>query len=256
MLRYETLKRQPKRLLALTGLARREFEELVSVFGRAYAGRYPMARKKRKRAVGGGRKATLRTLEDKLLFILVYQKAYPLQVVQAELFGFSQSSANHWIHQLLPVLLDALDDLGGLPERDGERWAQHERWQREPRDFGIDGTERRRQRPKNPEKQALHYSGKQKAHSDKNIVVVNTASKRVAFLSATYAGKTHDQRVSDQEQVRYPRQCCLRQDTGFQGYQPRVARLYQPKKKPRASELTAIQKRTNQLRARVLASDI
>ena len=94
----------------------------------------------------------------------------------------------------------------------------------------IDGTERHRQRPKNPVKQALHYSGKKKAHSDKNVVIINTASKRVAFLSTTYAGKTHDKKIADQEQVRYPRQCILRQDTGFQGYQPRVAQLCQPKK--------------------------
>lgn len=230
MLCYETLKQRPKRLLAMTGLACREFEELLPAFGRAYAARYPATKKKRKRAAGGGRKATLGTLEDKLLFILVYQKAYPLQVVQGELFGFSQSSANHWIHHLLPVLLDALDELGVLPERDGERLTQHEQRQREPRDLVIDGTERRRQRPKDPEKQALHYSGKKKAHSDKNVVIVNTVSKRVAFLSTTYAGKTHDKKIADQEQVRYPRRCILRQDTGFQGYRPHVAKLCQPKK--------------------------
>lgn len=230
MLRYENLKQRPMRLLALTGLARREFEELLPAFDRAYVAHYPVVKKKRQRAAGGGRKATLPTREDQLLFILVYQKTYPLQVVLAELFGFSQSSANHWIHQLLPVLLDALDILKVLPERNGERLADHERRQPEAHDLVIDGTERRRQRPKNPEKQALHYSGKKKAHSDKNVVIVNTASKRVAFLSTTYAGKTHDKKVADQEQIHYPRQCILRQDTGFQGYQPRVARLYQPKK--------------------------
>ena len=42
----------------------------------------------------------------------------PLQVVQAKLFGMSQSSANEWIHFLLPVLAEALDTLGVLPERE------------------------------------------------------------------------------------------------------------------------------------------
>ncbi len=156
MLRYETLKQRPKRLLALTGLARREFEELLPAFGKAYAARYPVTKKKRQRAVGGGRKEVLTTLEDKLLFILVYQKAYPLQVVQGELFGLSQSSANHWIHRLLPVLLDALYELGVMPEREGEHLMQHERWHSERSDLIIDGTERRRQGPKSPAKQALH----------------------------------------------------------------------------------------------------
>lgn len=230
MLRYENLQQRPMQLLALTGLARREFEELLPAFDKAYVACYPVVKKKRKRAAGGGRKATLPTREDQLLFILVYQKTYPLQVVMGELFGFSQPSANYWIHQLLPVLLDALETLNVLPERTGEHLADHERRQPEPHDLVIDGTERRRQRPKNPEKQTLHYSGKKKAHSDKNVVLVHTTSKRVAFLSTTYAGKTHDKKIADQEQIRYPRRCILRQDTGFQGYHPRVARLYQPKK--------------------------
>ncbi|MGH8630251.1 MAG: hypothetical protein ACREU7_05735, partial [Burkholderiales bacterium] len=33
--------------------------------------------------------------------------------------------------------------------------------------------------------QAIHDSGTQKAHSDKNVVVVNTHPKRVSFLSTT-----------------------------------------------------------------------
>jgi hypothetical protein len=35
-------------------------------------------------------------------------------------------------------------------------------------DLLIDGTERRRQRPKNAKKQEEYYSGKKKAHTDKN----------------------------------------------------------------------------------------
>jgi len=197
MLRYENLTRRPLQLLALTGLARREFEDLLPAFDQAYRAHYPIVKKKRQCAAGGGRKAPLPTREDQLLFILVYQKTYPLQVVMAELFRFRQPSANYWIHQLLPVLLDALDTLKVLPERNGERLANHERRQPEPHDWVIDGTERRRQRPEDPEKQALHYSGKKKAHRDKNLVIVHMASKRVAFLSTTYAGKTHVKKVAD-----------------------------------------------------------
>lgn len=113
-----------------------------------------------------------------------------------ELFSLSQSSANHWIHRLLPVLRDALTDMGVMPERDGDHFALAERKQKQSPDYIIDGTERRRQRPKEPEKQALHYSGKKKAHSDKNVVIVQTRSKRVAYLSPTYAGKTHERESS------------------------------------------------------------
>ena len=55
--------------------------------------------------------------EEKLLFLLVYLKTYPLQVLMGELFGLSQPGVNYWIHRLLPVMRDALDTLGVLPER-------------------------------------------------------------------------------------------------------------------------------------------
>jgi hypothetical protein len=49
------------------------------------------------------------------LFILVYGKTYPLQVVQGRLFGMGQSKAHQWLHLLLVVLLAALRAWGGCP---------------------------------------------------------------------------------------------------------------------------------------------
>lgn len=234
MLEYTNLKRNRRRFLALTGLTPKEFRALLPSFGEAYRCQYEgpktLAGRKRKRPVGGGRDGMLAAIEQKLLFILVYQKTYPLQVVQGELFGMGQSSANQWVHRLLPVLRDALTAMGVMPEREGDKFARSERRKRESSEYIIDGTERRRQRPKVPEKQALHYSGKKKAHSDKNLVVIHTDSKRVGYLSPTYAGKTHDKKIADGERIAYPRQTVLHKDTGFQGYEPKVSRCHQPKK--------------------------
>jgi len=69
-----------------------------------------------------------------------------------------------------------------LPQRDPRHFARRERQQGKPLDLTLDGTERRRQRPKHKEKQAWHYSGKKKVHTD-NVVIVNTQSKRVGILS-------------------------------------------------------------------------
>jgi hypothetical protein len=235
MLTYETLQTKPKELLALTGLARREFEELLPVFAGvlriAEEQTHPKPRK-RQRAPGGGRKASLQSVEDQLLFALVYTKTYPLQVVQGQLFGMSQSSANEWIHFLLPVLATALDELGVMPERNGAQVAQHERHHAEAPDVIVDGVERRRQRPKNREKQALHYSGKKKHHTDKNVVLVNTQSKRVGFLSPTLPGVVHDKALADWVNIQYPAATTLRSDLGFYGYHPRVHEHLQPKKSP------------------------
>lgn len=233
MLNYETLQAKPKELLALTGLARREFEELLPVFARALQVAEEQIRprpRNRQRAPGGGRKPSLQNVEDKLLFALVYTKTYPLQVVQGQLFGMSQSRANEWLHFLLPVLATALDDLGVMPERDGAHVAQHERRHSEPRDLIVDGVERRRQRPKNREKQAVHYSGKKQQHSDKNLVLVNTQSKRVSYLSPTLPGVVHDKALADWVNIQYPPATTLRSDLGFYGYHPPVREHLQPKK--------------------------
>jgi hypothetical protein len=59
----------------------------------------------------------LPTTADKLLFILTYVKQNPIQEVQGQLFGLSQSNANKWIHLLHPVLNHALADQELLPAR-------------------------------------------------------------------------------------------------------------------------------------------
>ncbi len=239
MLTYEKLKQQPRRFLALTGLTPREFKTLLPAFVRAYQKRYPAERtqagKPRQRHPGGGRLTTLASPEARLLFVLVYQKTYALQIVQGELFDLSQAQANYWIHHLLPVLQAALNDLGFTPAREGSQFAQHERENKDRHDLIIDGTDRRRPRPKNPEKQALHYTGRRKAHTDKNVLIATRSTKRIAFLSPTKAGAISDKKVAEQASIRYPRGTRLRQDLGFDGYKPRVERLYQPKKSRRSA---------------------
>lgn len=234
MLTYNKLRQHSRKFLALSGLTLKEFQELLPPFEQAYTRKYPADKtrlgKKRKRQIGGGRKSSLESIEQKLLFILVYQKTYSVQVLHGELFAMSQSRANEWIHRLLPILKTALGDLGVLPERNPQQFAQHEKRQKSSREYIIDGTERRRQRPKNPEKQALYYSGKKKTHSDKNVVITHRRTKRVGYLSNTYPGKTHDKKIAATESVRYPRGSHLHKDTAFQGYEPSECRTHQPKK--------------------------
>jgi hypothetical protein len=58
----------------------------------------------------------------------------------------------------------------------------------------LDGTERRRQRPTDAAQQTAHYSGKKKAHTDKNVLLINAYTSTVVYLSPTVAGKTHDKK--------------------------------------------------------------
>jgi hypothetical protein len=235
MITYSSLQTDRRQFLTLTGLTLREFQLLLPAFRQSYECLYPstyqtLAGRARQRAVGAGRRGALTGPEQKLLFLLVYLKTYPLQAVMAELFDLSQPGVNYWLHRLLPVLHDALGELGVLPERDPGHLARGRPRAAAPR-LIIDGTERRRQRPKSPEKQALHYSGKKKAHTDKNLVLLDRDSQRLDFLSRTYAGTTHDKKMADQEQLAYPPGTELHKDTGFQGYEPAVRRTCQAKKK-------------------------
>src|SRR4051795_2717004 len=155
MMTFTELQSDRRKFLALTGLTVPEFQRLLAAFCRTYPRLYPtdqtVAGQPRQRSAGGGRKGLLHRPEDKLLFILVYLKTYPLQVVMAELFDLSQPQVNYWIHRLLPVLQQALDDLGVRPERDAGHFAQSQASAEAKPRLIIDGTERRRQRPKDPE---------------------------------------------------------------------------------------------------------
>lgn len=237
MITYEQLRTKPKDFLSATGITVAEFERLLPAFAVAYERKYPpdktVAGLPRQRKAGGGVKGKLKETADKLLFILVYQKTYPLQTMQGLHFEMSQGQANEWIHRLMPVLQTALADLEMKPEREADHLAENEAVAAEPADWLLDGSERRRQRPKDKEKQKEHYSGKKKTHTDKNLLLVNGQTNRVVYLSQTQPGKSHDKKMADQANIAFPTGTTLGKDSGFQGYEPGGVATSQPKKAKR-----------------------
>lgn len=237
MLSYEKLKEKPKDFLSATGHSPEEFEQILVEFSECYRTKYSQLTvegKERQRQSGGGRKGALGLMADKLLFILVYQKTYPLQTMQGLHFEFSQPSANGWIHRLLPILQETLTTMGMMPERAGEALVESERFNELSADLLIDGTERRRQRPQDEQAQSDHYSGKKKTHTDKNLLISHAESGQVLYLSPTEPGHTHDKKLADAQQITYPSGATLGKDTGFQGYEPDAVIPYQPKKNQKA----------------------
>jgi hypothetical protein len=115
-------------MLDLTSLTVEEFRELVFPFEAAF--QVHMAdwrldgRPRTARRYTTYTNCPLPTPEDRLLFILVYLKTYPLQVVQGRLFGMGQSKAHQWIHVLLVVLRATLRTLGDTPTRSVQALAQ------------------------------------------------------------------------------------------------------------------------------------
>ena len=86
-----------------------------------------------------------------------------------------------------------------------------------------------------------------KAHTDKNLVLVNVHSQKVVYLSPTQPGKKHDKKQADEAGIVYPQGATLGKDTGFQGYEPPAVITWQPKKKPKGQDLSVADKRLNAL---------
>ena len=203
---------------------------------------YTLEGKKRcKRHYGEYCNSPLRRIEDKLLFIVVYLRKATTQDIFGEVFRMSQPVANKWIHILHPCLNQALAAVGERPARNvQELHLAPEKGQL----FFQDGTERPIQRPKDPEIQAIFYSGKKKRHCIKNNVLVNRQAK-ITLLTPTCEGKKHDKKIADETSLALPEGSILAQDTGFQGYALANVTMIQPMKKPRGKELTPEQKESN-----------
>jgi len=184
MFSYDQVKEHPKLLLVMTGLTQAEFGQLLLPFHTAWDAYVKQAyvdREGRQRQYGGGKpETTLVAMEDKLLFILYYVKVYPLQEILAFEFCMVQSTAHEWIHILSEVLKKALDDGGHLPERSPKELAAVLP-AASSAVYGIDGTERRRQRPSDPDQQEDYYSGKKK-HIRSRISLLGT-SRRVKRIT-------------------------------------------------------------------------
>jgi hypothetical protein len=127
-LRFADLQTRPTELLDLSSLTLAEFQRLVSPFEAAF-----QTHRADWRLAGGPRTARryttytncpLPTPEDRLLFILICLKTYPLQVVQGRLFGMGQSKSHQWIYVLLVVLRVTLRVLGDAPTRSVQELAE------------------------------------------------------------------------------------------------------------------------------------
>lgn len=246
MINVERILKQERLIRAMTGLNRKGFESLLVSFEEAYRQSLTKPESKRQRAIGGGRKSVLRTIGDKMFYILMYNKCYPTFDLMGVLFNFDRSCAHDWVHRLLPILETALGYKQVLPERKISSIAEFLEKYPEVKEVIIDGTERPIQRPKDAEKQKEHYSGKKKRHTRKHTTG-STRKKRVILLSKAREGKVHDKRQLDEEQwiENIPDAVVIEGDLGFQGLQNEFVNVRLPHKKPKGKELSEQQKQEN-----------
>ena len=109
MISFQELKDKPDTLLSLTGYTLEEFTELSPYFTKCfleYVQTHTLAGKPRKkRRYKPYKNSSFDTPEDMLLFILIYLREAPKQVLFGALFGMSQPLANRWLTFLTIVRL-------------------------------------------------------------------------------------------------------------------------------------------------------
>lgn len=245
MTNYARLSEKPLPFLSLTAYTVAEFQALLPTFSNAFLRHMQKntldAKKREKRRFVAYRNSPLPTMEDKLLFILMYLRKATTQDIFGEVFQMPQPVANKWIHILHPCLNQALAELKELPARTA---TDLQLPQEAGQVYFQDGTERAIERPKEVHAQTTFYSGKRKRHTVKNNVLVNGSAK-IILLTSTCEGKKHDKKIADETHLTLPKGSYLYQDTGFQGYSLPDVNILQPLKKPRGRELTSVEKENN-----------
>lgn len=239
MICYDDVKQKSEQFLACTSLTAEEFDVLLRSFSQAWD-----AYVKKNYINSGGGKPKLPHITDKLFFILFYYKVYPIQSAMGVIFGMSQGQVSFWVGVLSIVLQNTLGIAHCLPNR-RPRQLKEALEACGAHNLVIDGTERERQRPSEPQAQKDCYSGKKKTHTYNNIVIVDRDTRTVEYLSQTYDGTWHDKAICDEEQYTFPEHATLEKDRGFQGYEPEGVITYQPKKKPRNGALSIADKMLN-----------
>src|SRR5215217_1291324 len=121
---YEEVTQRAGSLRSMTGFMEAEFTGLLPPFEHAFIAymqdRTIDGQPRTSRRYSTYESCPLPTMADKLLFILTYVKQNPIQEVQGQLFGMSQSNANTWIHLLHAVLNHALAHQELLPARNAD----------------------------------------------------------------------------------------------------------------------------------------
>ncbi len=166
---FGKLIRDERQMKAMTGVSSKELEHLVTHFAKASEqikteeyekGIKKRGRKKRKRRSGAGPKGRLDSHEKQLFYILNYGKVYPTFDVHGANFGYNRGTACDKVHQLLPVLLRTLRDIGCAPKRKIKNTEDFKEVFGEVESLLLDATERRHFRHKEYERQKENYSGK------------------------------------------------------------------------------------------------
>ena len=233
---------------AMTGLTKQEFNDLMPVFAEAVYVEQKLKKPDRQRKMGAGQKGTFKTIEDKLICVLVYLKTYPTYDFLAVLVGGERTRACRNVQFLLKALSRALGRKIVMPERKIHSMEEFLEKFPEAKDIFLDGTERRKERPKNQKHQRKLYSGKKKGTMKKTLVI-SDEKRRILVMTPSKSGRRHDKRLADKEYLAHviPPTVAIWTDTGFKGMEAKHPNVIMPKKATKYHPLTEVERADNRL---------
>ncbi len=250
MFKLERAKKSDRVMKALTGMTILEFESLLITFTLVLQQYQASRKKRRQRAVGGGRKHTLATAAERLFFILFYVKCYPTMDLAGFFFGVDKSRIQRWVKELIPLLEEALKREVVLPVRQINSVEEFVAQFPQVKDVFIDATERPVRRPGQNKRQNEHYSGRKHCHTKKSVVVGDERGQ-VLILPPPKPGRRSDYFRFKQSGIGdvLPDDVAAWVDLGFVGIEKDYPQLEVviPHKKPKKGELTPEQRQENKI---------
>jgi hypothetical protein len=262
MIKIETVI-SPVLIQVFTGLTNSYFQRLANRLSPLWeeAERRRLLKKDRIRAIGGGTKYKLDTIEAKLFFYLLYCRHYVNQRVIAGLCNLDQSNISRLFGRLEKLIAKAadpqlktfLDDIKKKRMVEGLSFDQLKVLYPEIEKVITDVTEIRCNRPKDKELRKNKTSGKRKQYSLKKQVSI-AKNHRIIAISKTYLGKVHDFNIEKQEGIisKIPKETYQPVDLGYLGINKLFPEHYVviPPKKDKNSELTELLKELKKAHSR------
>lgn len=210
----------------MTGVSLSEFEEISNRVGPLWESSVEAAKKPQ------GRLSVLKTLEDKLMALLIYYRTYVTHEFLGHLCGLHNSNICRLFKKLEPLL--------------GKRLAIKKDRTLTPDvvlKLLVDVTEQPVQRPKKLKKRKQTYSGKKKRHTRKTEMVMQEEGK-ITCVSKSHGGRKHDFKIR-KEETPLPRNSDKYADSGYQGLQKIASRVILPFKRKKGQSLSLEQKQHN-----------
>ena len=241
MITFKKLSQRPKTFARVTGLEIRPFLKFVDLIKSDWE---KLESKKQK----AGRPQKLKTLNDKILCLLMYYRTYTCMLFLGWLFNIDDSNIARLFAKLEKII---------APHMSIKRLVNKELSEDNLLELIIDVSEIPINRPKNKTKQRLNYSGKKKKHTAKYEIIRNKNTGKIVSISKVYFGKMHDFNIRKHENKRGNRipdkyNVQIYADSGYQGMQKMFqnAKVSLPKKRRKNHELTEEERAQNQVNAR------